>query len=408
MSTFLDKAASNGRWQFIDSSKNRRTNLTQVKRHVMQEYMRQKKGGTRQSESEEEAPQAKRGERRKTRGAQRRSEKKANSDGDNKNNEPRVRRSTRIQQATRREDLNGEANCDMFVLDSISSDPPLIESNDMPRFPPRSSSVQSHDVPLLLDDFIDVNPQSCPSYDLHLNNFSWPPPSMLPYQFVPSPTTMISDAQFDTFNTLPIELERDAHGIFDSYVNDMPASSYETHYQSPMANDCYTPTFVSGIIKDETQNPLVHSDPAVSVLQEHRSDNPHEISDDAIISCLNTAALEDSDPRLGHKEISQVHMRDAREMTNWQNYILPGDETFFYDYDQHAPASSETLPPAPQPTLSPRSMLSPLYSTSSGFSEVSPEPQPTFPPYSEAIPADEIQYEELFDFLRSCEQLVVY
>lgn len=160
--------------------------------------------------------------------------------------------------------------------------------------------------------------------------------------------------------------------------------------------------------EDETQNPLVHSDPAVSVLQEHRSDNPHEISDDAIISCLNTAALEDSDPRLGHKEISQVHMRDAREMTNWQNYILPGDETFFYDYDQHAPASSETLPPAPQPTLSPRSMLSPLYSTSSGFSEVSPEPQPTFPPYSEAIPADEIQYEELFDFLRSCEQLAVY
>jgi hypothetical protein len=39
---------------FLGLPRNNRTNLTQVKRHVMQEYMRQKKRGTRQSESEEE------------------------------------------------------------------------------------------------------------------------------------------------------------------------------------------------------------------------------------------------------------------------------------------------------------------------------------------------------------------
>lgn len=81
MSTSLDDTSSapdafNVRWQFIDSSNNNRTNLTQVKRHVMQEYMRQKKRGTRQSESEEEKPRAKRGRPKKTRVAKRRPEKK--------------------------------------------------------------------------------------------------------------------------------------------------------------------------------------------------------------------------------------------------------------------------------------------------------------------------------------------
>ncbi|KAJ5944064.1 hypothetical protein N7516_004232 [Penicillium verrucosum] len=440
MSTSLDQTAgnapdaSNARWQFIDSSNNSRTNLTQVKRHVMQEYMRQRKGGARQSESEEEAPRPKRGRPKKTRGAQRRSDKKAKSDGDNNNNQLRARRSTR-KQSTRKEDLN---YCDVLVSNPISSDPPLIESNDMPSFPPfRPSSAESQDVPLSLDGFVDVHPQSSPSHDLFSNDFSWPSPSTIPYQFMPSPTTMINDARIDTFNTLPLPIEsgRDGHRIFGSYINDIPAS-YGPHYRSPMAHDGYTPAFVPETMKGDSQNTLFHGDRAISVLREHRADNPHDISDVAIISCLSAAALEDCDPRPGHKEISWVHMRAAREMIrarggpaafantrigmmiNWQNYILPGYETygpsFLSDYDQHAPVSSASLATLTHftPKRNPRSMPSPPYSTSSASSEVSPSPEPRtmLPPHTESIPIDEIKFqcEEFFDFLRRCEQLALY
>ncbi|KGO42098.1 hypothetical protein PEX1_077310 [Penicillium expansum] len=437
MSTSLDQAgsnapdASNVRWQFIDSSNNSRTNLTQVKRHVMQEYMRQKKGSARQSESEEEAPRPKRGRPKKTRGAQRKTEKKAKSDGEN-NSQPHARRSTR-KQSTRKEELNVEVNCDVLVS-PISSEPALIESNDMPSFPPfRPSSAHSQDVPLLLDGFVDVHSQSSPTSDLYFNNFPWPSPSTMPYQFMPSPTTMISDARIDTFNTLPIEVDQNGHRIFDSYVNDMPAS-YGSHYRSSMAHSGYTSAFVPETMKGEAQTPIFHKDRAVSVLQEHRADNPHDISDVAIVSCLSAAALEDCDPRPGHKEISRVHMRAAREMIrarggpaafsntrigmmiNWQNYILPGYEThgpsFFYEYNQHAPISSESLATLPHPIPTPRSMPSPPYSTSSALSEVSPSPEPRtmLPPHPEANPVDEIKFqcEEFFDFLRRCEQLALY
>ena len=254
MSTSLDDTSSapdafNVRWQFIDSSNNNRTNLTQVKRHVMQEYMRQKKRGTRQSESEEEKPRAKRGRPKKTRVAKRRPEKKANSDDDNNNNQPRARRSTR-KQVTYKDDINVEVNCDVFASNPISSDHVLNEPNDVPSFPPSwSSSAQSQDVPLPLDGFVDVHPQSSPSHDLYSNNFSWPSQSTISYQFMPSPSTMSSDARIDTFNTPPMELNRDEHRIFDSYVNDMPASSYESRYLSPMAHNCYTPAFVPEIMK---------------------------------------------------------------------------------------------------------------------------------------------------------------
>ncbi|OQE15525.1 hypothetical protein PENFLA_c031G08168 [Penicillium flavigenum] len=413
MSTSLGETSNapdafNVRWQFIDSSNNSRTNLTQVKRHVMQEYMRQKKGGTRQSESEEEEPRAKRGRPKKTLVAKRIPEKKAKSDDDNNNNQPRARRSIR-KQVTYKEDINVEVNCDVFASNPISSDPALIEPNDVPSFPPsRSSSAQSQDVPPPLDGSVD---------------------------FMPSPNTMSSDARIDTFNTLPIELNRNGPRIFDSYVNDMPASSSGSHYLSPMAHNCYTPAFVPGIIKEEEfQNTLLHRGRTVSVLQEHRSDNPHDISDVAIIPCLSAAALEDCDPRTDHKETSWAHTQAAREMIrdrggraafanthigmiiNWENYILPGYEihepSFFYEYDQRAPFSSDSLASVPQLTPKPPSMPSPPYSTSSAFSEVSPSPEPRtmLPPHSEAIPIDEIKFqcEEFFDFLRRCEQLALY
>ncbi|KAJ5835058.1 hypothetical protein N7447_001084 [Penicillium robsamsonii] len=421
------------RWQFIDSSNNSRSNLTQVKRHVMQEYMRQKKGGARQSESEEEQPRAKRGRPKKTRAAIRKSEKKVKSDGDYNIGQFRARRSTR-KQVTYKEDLIVQVNRDMFASNPISSDPSLIVSDDMSSFAPfRPSSAQSHDLPLPLDGFVDVHSQSSPTPELYFNNIAWSSPSTVPYQFVPSPSTIVSDAQTNPFNALPVELGRDGHRVFDSYVNDVPACSYGTPYRSPIANG-YTSAFVPETTKGEIQNSLLCRDRAVSMLRESRSDIPHDISDAAIIACLNAASFEKCDHRLGHKEISSAHMRAAREMIrarggpaafantrigmmiNWENPILPGFEThgpnFFYEYDQHTPVSSETLASLPHPIPVPHSMPSPPYSTSSAFSEVSPSPEPRtlLPPNFQSIPIDETKFQcdEFLDFLRRCEQLALY
>ncbi|KAG0159453.1 hypothetical protein PDIDSM_6975 [Penicillium digitatum] len=380
--------ASNVRWQFSNSSNNSRTNLTQVKH-------------------------------------------KSNGDI---NIQRRARRATR-KQSIRKEDLNVEFRYDVFASKAIPSDLPSIESNDTPLFLPfRQSSVHPQGVPLPLDGFVDVHPQSYPSHDLCLDSFSWPSSSAIPYQFMPPPNTITSDAKIGTVNTLSIPADQDEHGIFDSYVYDMPASSYGSFYRSPTAHNGDASAFVSETMKDETQNPLLHVDRAVSMFQEQRAVNPHGISDVAIISCLSAAALEDCDPRPGHKEISRVHMRAAREMIrarggpaaftntrigmmiNWQNYLLPRNETHepsvFCDYDQPASLSSESLPTLPQSIPNPHSMPSPPYSTASAFSELSPSPKPQtmLPSHSETIPIDEIKFqcEEFFDFLRRCEQLARY
>ncbi|KAJ5188707.1 hypothetical protein N7491_005028 [Penicillium cf. griseofulvum] len=434
MSTSSHNATSNAssvRWQFIDSSNNSRTNLTQVKRHVMQEYMRQKKGGTRQSESEEEQPRAKRGRPKKTRAAIRKSEKKVKVD-DNNSSRLRARRSTR-NQTTHKEDLIVAVNRDMFGSNPVSSYASLSESDHMPSFAPfRPSSAQSYDTPLPLDGFVDVHPQSPPTHDLYFNNVSWSTPSTAPYQFMPSPSTMVRDAPIDPFDTLS-ELDRDGHRIINPYVNDTSACSYGPHYRSPMTNG-YTSDFAPETLKGETQHTLLHRDRAVSMLREHPPDVPYDVSDAAIISCLNAAALEECDPRPGHKEIGSMHMRAARGMIHarggpaafantrvgmmidWQNYILPGYEThgpnFFYEYDQHAPGSSESSAPLPQPTPVPHTMPSPSYSASSAVSEVSPSPEPRtmLPHQPQSIPVDEIKFqcEEFLDFLRRCEQLALY
>jgi hypothetical protein len=237
--------ASNVRWQFIDSSNNSRTNLTQVKRHVMQEYMRQKKVVARQSESEEETQRPKRGRPKKTRSAQRRSDK---SNGDI-NIQRRARRATR-KQSIRKEDLNVEFRYDVFASKAIPSDLPSIESNDTPLFLPfRQSSVHPQGVPLPLDGFVDVHPQSYPSHDLCLDSFSWPSSSAIPYQFMPPPNTITSDAKIGTVNTLSIPADQDEHGIFDSYVYDMPASSYGSFYRSPTAHNGDASAFVSETMK---------------------------------------------------------------------------------------------------------------------------------------------------------------
>lgn len=446
--------SANTRWQFIDASENSRTNLTQVKRHVMQEYMRQKKGGSRNSESEEDQsrPTTKRGRPKKTRAAKRRSTKKT-AESDQSSSQPKSARRTAIDAKEEDAPADSEEVGPDDIVEAIDALLPADISETSAALPFRTSPVQSQEFLSQLHGFIGRSPQSQGQItDLH-SLAAW---SSKPTR---SPRTILSAARTDPFNTLPLELDLEGQKLFDFYVNEMPACSYGSHFRSTKAHNWYIQVFVPEAMKGpvafqntilvhaantwawvrnetETSYTLIHRDRAITMLREHLHKNPSDNSDVAIISCLSAAALEDFDPRPGHKEISWVHMRAAREMIrsrggpvafsntrlgmliNWQDYILSGYEThgpsFFYE--QHPPASAALSKPpcsSSQPSQHPHCMPSPPESTPSACSDTAPgEPTPAIVPTSVHIssPIDEIrlQCEEFLDFLRRCEQLALY
>ncbi|KAJ5390294.1 uncharacterized protein N7496_001362 [Penicillium cataractarum] len=452
-STTQDPA--NMRWQFIDASDNSRSNLTQVKRHVMQEYIRQKKGSSRNSESEEDSsPPTKRGRPKKTRAAKRKYTKKA-AGADKGSNQPKPAKS----KAAAEEEEAAPADIEEIAQDIISEavDPSLVVEKTV-ALPFRTSPLQSQEFPSQLGDFIDISSHSQSQITDFRSLTAGSSTPTTPLEFTRSPRTILSAARTDPFNTLPLELNREEQKLFDFYVNEMPACSYGSHFRSAKAHNWYTKVFVPEGMKGavafqntilvhaantwawvrnetETSNTLVHRDRAVTMLREHLTNNPRDNSDVAIISCLSAAALEDFDPRPGHKEISWVHMRAAREMIrsrggpvafentrlgmliNWQDYILSGYEThgssFFFE--QCPPVSSVSEPPRsssqPQSSNNLQSIPSPPESTPSACSDItSLEPIQTIVPLHISSPIDEIrlQCEEFLDFLRRCEQLALY
>ncbi|KAL4897174.1 hypothetical protein BDV59DRAFT_198594 [Aspergillus ambiguus] len=324
------------RWQFIDTSKNRRSNLTQVKRHVMQEYMRQKRQGAGSTGTEDDdASEEGQSQRRPRR--------------------PRTKPPQKARKNTTDEDII------------------------LPRPPPIAGYTTT--LPIISSswspDFLDRYASS--DQTSRSDSTSTTPPSSIatsPFDQSLSPRSILSAARTDPFNSLPMELDPQGQQLFDFYVNEMPACSYGTHFRSPNAHNWYTAVFVPEGMKgavafqntilvhaantwawvrheEETHYTLTHRNRALSMLRTHLAAYPGDTSDVAIIACLSAAGLEDFDPRPGHKPISWMHMRAAREMIrarggpaafantrlgmliNWQDYILSGYEThgpsFFFD-----------------------------------------------------------------------------
>ncbi|KAJ5887867.1 hypothetical protein N7495_007908 [Penicillium taxi] len=429
MSNPSNTDSANMRWQFIDSSNNSRSNLTQVKRHVMQEYMRQKKSSPGSDSEEEGSHQSKRSRPKKTSTLKRKSAKKKDeSDGADPANHPKCK----VQY--RDEAVPVENN--WFGIPAAAA---AAQLHDVAASLPFRTSSQSHDF----------------SMSQTHNPTSWSSAQVTPFDLSLSPRTVMSAARTDPFNTLPIDLDAEGQQLFDFYVNTMPACSYGTHFRTSKAHNWYTAVFVpEGMkgavafqntilvhaastwawVRNEKETPLIllHRDRAITMLREHLSNNPLDNSDVAIISCLSAAALEDFDPRPGHKEISWIHMRAARAMIrsrggpdafantrlgmliNWQDYILSGYEThgpsFFYE-DRPPLATIPAIEPVHHSfSQPPHSMPSPPESPSSA---------PTKLPHSSSTPTilkhdisptDEIrlQCEEFLDFLRRCEQLSLY
>ncbi|OKL60605.1 hypothetical protein UA08_04115 [Talaromyces atroroseus] len=336
---------SQSRWQFIDSSKNSADNLTQVKRHVMQEYMRQK----RLENKHEDSGQV---------GTKKRSRAKK----------------TKVQPQAR---AAGEGAYFNFNLTS-------------------------------------------------------------------SPRTILSAARTDPFDALPWQASKEDQRLFDFYVHEMPACSYGHHFRTKKAHNWYTEVFVPEAMKGaltfvntilvhgantwawvrnetETESTLRYRQLGISMLRDHTQKHPHDMTDNVITACMSAAALEDFDPRPGHKEISWIHMRQAQRLIrrrggpaafqnttlarliNWQDYILAGyvsdPDGFYFENNHRFP--SDAARPSPNTCLP-----SPPNSASPATSDRTPSPTRfsfTNTPEQEIA----LQCEEFLDFLGRCERLAL-
>ncbi|RAL01747.1 sigma-70 region 2 family protein [Aspergillus ibericus CBS 121593] len=443
------EGSSQTQWQFIDASDNSRSTLTKVKRHVMQEYMRQKRHAAGQSGAEtgESASQSRGLE-------QRPGPPKKGIDKAKYTNVTR-QMDFRDSDKSRAFGAHVQRHNAEYPPDYLQEQPELKKTVDTPAIEDKVLPVSDPVFQLTHGEtpfrsqvfYSSSNPsmayslsQSSNSDTSALTPSSSAPTS--PGAMMLSPKSILSAARTDPFNSLPLELDLEGQRLFDFYVNEMPACSYGTHFRSPKAHNWYTAVFVpEGMkgpvafqntilvhaantwvwVRDEEpdETALVHRDRAITMLREHRERNPGDVSDEAIIACLSAAGLEDFDPRPGHKQISWLHMRAAREMIrvrggpsafentrlgmliNWQDYILSGYETegpsFFFEYDPPA-TSQRTAPYAeridPYPVSAPGIVP---YTTS--FTDRHP-----------LSPLEEIQDQcnEFIDFLKRCEQLAIH
>lgn len=387
------------RWQFIDSSNDTGDNLTQVKRHVMQEFMRQKRETKKQDSSSS-----------------------SDDNTENKKKKKNASSTKKRQQRTQKTQPNRSPKNKTTSLKRREAEEPVVCSLIIPE-------LTTHDQ---LGQRYDFNGFNTPPGDSILDNlvaYNSPTLSTWSMTEASSPQTLLSAARTDPFDTMPLQLTAQDQHLFDFYVHDMPSCSYGDHFRTRAAHNWYTEVFVPEAMKGpltfvntvlvhaantqawlrkqtETPATLYYRQRAISMLREHMLQYPHDISDNAITACMSAAALEDFDPRPERKEISWIHMRQARNMIrkrggpaafentklamliNWQDYILAG-----YEAEEGGSFAFDSDPVSPVKTLMP-SLPSPPCSVSSATADC-PEPEIKF------------QCEEFLNFLSRCEHLAV-
>lgn len=204
-----------------------------------------------------------------------------------------------------------------------------------------------------------------------------------PYYCVsPNPQSAMSAARTDPFDCLPMTLNQKDQELFDFYANVMPACSYGFERRSPHAHNWYLSVFIPEAMKGavcfqntilvhaantqawvrgltETPASIEHRARASQILLQHFQSSPTDISDASISATLSAAALEDFDPRIERREYAWMHFRAALQkirdrggpsalvqhtrlqmLINWSDYIFSGynscGPTFFFQHDPTA------------------------------------------------------------------------
>lgn len=360
------------RFQFIDNSNTaaNEKNSTQVRRHVMQEYMREKRWEAR-SKSElaihrddnTVVPQHEDIAKVKVPG--RIPRKRRKDEFETVQLDPSEETDSKDSESgdhiieIKREPIHWRAPGPFFSL--IDSRQQQWVGNDSSRkklnfqLTPSSFAV--------LADLFPPEPPS-PSRTISTGQ-SWSPSGSVEDVQL-SPLSVLSAARTDPFNALPLVLNIEDQKLFDFYAFVMPSCSYGFERRHPNAHNWYRDVFIPEAMKGkvtfqntilvhaantqawvrgltETELALEHRDRATSVLKEHYDMFPEDTSDAIITATMSAAALEDFDPQIERRKYAWIHWNAAmhkirqrggpamleyipslRKLVNWQDYIFSG------------------------------------------------------------------------------------
>ncbi|KAK5046914.1 hypothetical protein LTR84_007268 [Exophiala bonariae] len=375
------------RFQFIDNSdvasSGTNYNSTQVRRHVMQEYMREKRWESRAKQSDSSESDARRKPEKSTRLQPRKLKTKTLPIID----------STRPDSTPLASALpHGSAMVARSRSISSNASQPIpvvlspFQPQDVQRRPRNSFHLNSNSfakLPLM----VSGTPFSTPStgYSGESSSPSWNNEKVWKLSRSPEPQTILSAARTDPFDCLPMQLNVQDQELFDFYANVMPACSYGFERRSPHAHNWYLSVFIPEAMKGavcfqntvlvhaantqawvkglaETPLAIEHRAKASQLLLHHYQQYPHDTSDATISATLSAAALEDFDPRIERRKYAWMHwqavvqkIRDRggptalvhhnrlQMLINWSDYIFSGynahGATFYFDH-QSSPMHS--------------------------------------------------------------------
>ncbi|KIW96414.1 uncharacterized protein Z519_03483 [Cladophialophora bantiana CBS 173.52] len=376
------------RFQFIDNSDvtSMGSNSTQVRRHVMQEYMREKRWEARSHSNTadgSEGPTRKKPDkpRSRPRSRQRRLQGRDAVATD-------VRESTRsiATKATASDNADGQSYLDEAVEEIDRQIPHLVVGRTKPATTFRLGSTAFAKLADMIPNAPFTPPSSTKSSD------SSPPhkrrwPSSGSSSQSPEPQSYLSAARTDPFASLPMELSPQDQELFDFYANVMPACSYGFERRSPLAHNWYLTVFIPEAMKgavcfqntilvhaantqawvqglSETRLAIEHRAKASQLLLHHYQQYPHDTSDATISATISAAALEDFDPRIERRIYAWMHwdavvqkIRDRggpaalvqnnrlQMLINWSDYIFSGYKghgaTFYFDHQSSPSHSSD-------------------------------------------------------------------
>lgn len=353
-------------FQFIDNSTidSNKHSATQIRRHVMQEVMRDKRWKARAKDKvaihgqellvEESVP---------------RSEPILETRRVSKSRKPQ-RRPREISKAIglssqHSKTITSDRSQTVDVTQSSTLETCILPTTDK-----MNESVTSKTVPPINTDsfavLVELFPTETPSPTQTITSGSLlSTPESLKDSLV-SPKSILSAARTDPFDVLPMKLNVRDQELFDFYATVMPSCSYGFEKRSPKAHNWYRDVFIPEGMKGavtfqntvlvhaantqawvmkltETPLSLEHRDRASSLLSEHYRLHPDDTSDAVITATMSAAALEDFDPRQERRPIAWMHWAAAmhkirqkggpaclestpslRKLINWQDYIFSG------------------------------------------------------------------------------------
>jgi hypothetical protein len=374
------------RFQFIDNtSTSSSANSTQVRRHVMQEFMRQKRWQDKkrqESVSKRFDPTPKRPTQKIK--ARRRAHQ-THSTASSGTSSPSVSVTSSLDDWPSQPQLSSTPQPEVWSNDEIEEiqrdgwisrraekgqpDYFYLGPSAFARLPDLSDESSSRTTSI----------SSCDSF----SSAGSPLRSESSYRHISAdPQSTLSAARTDPFDCLPMTLSQQDQELFDFYANVMPACSYGFERRSPHAHNWYLSVFIPEAMKgavcfqntilvhaantqawvkglSETPASIEHRLRASQMLLKHIQKCPNDASDASISAILSAAALEDFDPRKERRKYAWMHFRAAAQkirdrggpsalfqhnrlqmLINWSDYIFSGysssGPTFYFHHDPTA------------------------------------------------------------------------